>query len=684
MIGIIEADNSYDTVWGVGTYGLGKIAGVEYSPFHDGAWWRRWWERNKGKYADRVDDLTIPDFVKTEHGKNYVPFPEKVDTDEGKIELIVEEWKDYVAGEGNIKTISNLAKELGEARVERAIPVLIGIVDADNSMETRYVTGSLKVLTGVPFGGLTDGPFWRRWWQRSKGDYSLVGQDAEIPDLPRTEHGKSYIPYPDLIDTIEGRIELLGQLWKDHVGGVDNMREIRRLAWEFGSLEETRAIPTLIAIMEADNSYRIRREVGRGLEEITEATHHTFKDSRAWLARWEENGLTFAPGLASYEIPDLPKTEFGKNFEPFPDDIDRLDVKIRWIRRQMRRGLPIDLGAYADAMTQMHPEVETISFLIGLHRSLDPQSDAATTVDRFAITELVGHHVKRRDDESWGQWWRANGAEFSKDPNDLVVPDLSEEVRVWTAANAVANGQRKDAEFGGIPATEHHANGDTKMKYFQIGPRTDTQVPENGWKVLLILPGGAGDEDFKAFCRRIHQNALGKDYVALELVAHAWSDDENRTVWPTQQLRPDNATFTTEQFISAVVDDAAKRIKVDREYVFAMGWSSGGPAVYAQSLVENTPVTGSFVAMSVFRSQWMGDPKGAKGKPYFILHSPQDFINIDLHASRAAKELGQHGATVKLQTYHGGHGWRGNIYGNIASGVEWLEDQMRIGAEAAP
>ena len=26
-----------------------------------------------------------------------------------------------------------------------------------------------------------------------------------------------------------------------------------------------------------------------------------------------------------------------------------------------------------------------------------------------------------------------------------------------------------------------------------------------------------------------------------------------------------------------------------------------------------------------------------------------------------------------LKTYDGGHGWRGNVYGDIRDGVEWLE-----------
>ncbi|MGI9516240.1 MAG: M56 family metallopeptidase, partial [Pirellulaceae bacterium] len=47
MIGLIDADNSYDTVYGVGYFGLSDVTGVSYRKYHDGAWWRRWWEENK-------------------------------------------------------------------------------------------------------------------------------------------------------------------------------------------------------------------------------------------------------------------------------------------------------------------------------------------------------------------------------------------------------------------------------------------------------------------------------------------------------------------------------------------------------------------------------------------------------------------------------------------------------------
>ena len=47
LIGVIDADNDYWTVYGVGYSVLRSITGVEYSEFHDGAWWRRWWEANR-------------------------------------------------------------------------------------------------------------------------------------------------------------------------------------------------------------------------------------------------------------------------------------------------------------------------------------------------------------------------------------------------------------------------------------------------------------------------------------------------------------------------------------------------------------------------------------------------------------------------------------------------------------
>jgi predicted esterase len=64
MIAVIDADNTYDTVYGVGYFGLGRLTGVEYDKAHDGAWWRRWWEKNKEKYPEVVRAVEIPELSK--------------------------------------------------------------------------------------------------------------------------------------------------------------------------------------------------------------------------------------------------------------------------------------------------------------------------------------------------------------------------------------------------------------------------------------------------------------------------------------------------------------------------------------------------------------------------------------------------------------------------------------------
>jgi RNA polymerase sigma factor (sigma-70 family) len=60
MIALIEAENTYDTVYGLGYFALGKMTGVQYDEKHDGAWWRQWWENNKGRFPAEVQATEIP------------------------------------------------------------------------------------------------------------------------------------------------------------------------------------------------------------------------------------------------------------------------------------------------------------------------------------------------------------------------------------------------------------------------------------------------------------------------------------------------------------------------------------------------------------------------------------------------------------------------------------------------
>lgn len=122
------------------------------------------------------------------------------------------------------------------------------------------------------------------------------------------------------------------------------------------------------------------------------------------------------------------------------------------------------------------------------------------------------------------------------------------------------------------------------------------------------------------------------------------------------------------------------KAKIDPKRVLMLGWSSGGPPCYAATLRKNTPVSGAFIAMSVFKPDQMPPLENAKGNAFYLLQSPDDRVTRIEFAEAAEKALRQAGAKVQLQRYDGGHGWRGNVWKMIGDGIQWLEQQ----APAAP
>ncbi len=231
---------------------------------------------------------------------------------------------------------------------------------------------------------------------------------------------------------------------------------------------------------------------------------------------------------------------------------------------------------------------------------------------------------------------------------------------------------RGQGDVADIPSVLQKADGDADKQYFLIGPKPGAAEPKEGYRLLMVLPGGDGSADFNAFVRRILKNGLPDSYLVAELVAPAWSNDGNRVVWPTRKLPAEGMKFPTEEFIHAVYQDVRARKKIDLRYVFTLGWSSGGTPCYTAALEPNRVVTGSYVAMSVFKPDLLPPLSNGKGTPFFILHSPQDAIPIRM-ARQARDLLAEQGAKTNLVTYKGGHGWRGDVYGNIRQGVEWLE-----------
>lgn len=215
-------------------------------------------------------------------------------------------------------------------------------------------------------------------------------------------------------------------------------------------------------------------------------------------------------------------------------------------------------------------------------------------------------------------------------------------------------------------------DGDANRRYFLNESGGDD--PEDGRALLVVLPGGDGSADFQPFVSRIAERALPEGWLLAQAIAPVWRADDDRVVWPTKRLPDDEMEFPTEDFLRAIVADVAERREVDPDRVFLLGWSSGGPACYAAAIEKDSPFRGAFVAMSVFKQDLLGSLRHARGRSFYVLHSPEDFISMDF-PERAVKELGRARARVVLETYAGGHGWRGDVFGTIARGVKWLEEE---------
>jgi predicted esterase len=217
------------------------------------------------------------------------------------------------------------------------------------------------------------------------------------------------------------------------------------------------------------------------------------------------------------------------------------------------------------------------------------------------------------------------------------------------------------------------ANKDESKRYFLIGPQKGVKAPKEGYGILVVLPGGPGSADFHPFVKRIYKHAVPPGYLVAQPVAVKWTEKQQKeNVWPTDKNRAEKMKFSTEEFVDAVIKDVTNMHKVNPERVFTLSWSSSGTAAYAVSLT-NKKVTGSFIAMSVFRPDLLPALEKAKGHGYYFYHSPDDSVCPFDMAEQAVKDLEKRGAKVKLATYKGGHGWRAGLYDDIQAGVQWLE-----------
>ncbi|MFO0945177.1 MAG: hypothetical protein U1D30_04405 [Planctomycetota bacterium] len=225
-----------------------------------------------------------------------------------------------------------------------------------------------------------------------------------------------------------------------------------------------------------------------------------------------------------------------------------------------------------------------------------------------------------------------------------------------------------------LPTRDLRAGDDVHRHYILHGPQKGKAPPEKGYGLLLVLPGGDGSISFSPFVQAIYANGIPEGYLVAQLVSHPWTPTQ-KVVWPTKKNNVPQSQFTTEDFVDSVIDDVAKREKIDGDRVFTLSWSSSGPACHAVAL-SNDKVKGSFIAMSVFHPRTLPPLTNSKGHAYYLFHSPQDRVCPHRFAEQASRELKTAGAKVQLTNYEGGHGWHGDIFGEIHAGIEWLEQNV--------
>jgi len=243
---------------------------------------------------------------------------------------------------------------------------------------------------------------------------------------------------------------------------------------------------------------------------------------------------------------------------------------------------------------------------------------------------------------------------------------------VALAATLSAPGQNDVAD---VPSQERQA-GSARKTYLLIGHAEGAKEPAGGYKLVVVLPGGDGSAAFHPFVKRMYKHGVPDGYLVAQLVAVKWSPDQ-QIVWPHKKNPVPKMEFGTEAFIEDVIADVGKRHAINAKHVFTLSWSSSGPAAYAASLQRKTSVTGSYVAMSVYNQQYLPPLPPAKGRAYYIEHSPEDKVCPFWMAKRAREDLVAAEANVQFSEYGGGHGWRGNVYGRIRKAIGWLEENTK-------
>ena len=315
LIAIMDCDNSRQTIGTIdgalSNFRLGKEwVREELRPMRDGPWWRRWWEKNRQRMPEPLQQVAIRDLLKTTFGKAYVPFPADMDTYEGLTDFLEQELTKDSPHYSNLGYLFSMQQD------PRGIPILIGAIDSDNSYETIYGLGYYGLgfykgvnLTGVEYSPYHDGAWWRRWWEANKHRFPPEAQAIPIPVYPKSAHGKSYRPFPANMDTFDGRVDYLRRELALTGSQLDTAAE------GLGSHPDRRAIAMLIGVWVACDEAQMKEEGNAFVRQLYSAIAKvkTFEMqaifdaewTAAWWRDWYQVNRSKIQCLENFDLPDF-------------------------------------------------------------------------------------------------------------------------------------------------------------------------------------------------------------------------------------------------------------------------------------------------------------------------------------------------------------------------------------------
>ncbi|MBL8750872.1 MAG: hypothetical protein JNK78_17055 [Planctomycetes bacterium] len=223
-------------------------------------------------------------------------------------------------------------------------------------------------------------------------------------------------------------------------------------------------------------------------------------------------------------------------------------------------------------------------------------------------------------------------------------------------------------------AIEHTIASLPQSLYFVVPPRQPVARKRGG--LVVVLPGGDGSRDFLPWVENGLFAQTPADCAGVLVTSVKWTP-EQKVIWPTDESRVEGMKYTTEEYVRAVLADAAKTQPFDPSRTVVVAWSSSGPAVYPMMATKNAPFARAYIAMSVFPKDVDFAP--AKGRRFLLDQSPDDDVTGFSHVRDAFAALTKAGAVVRLSTYDGGHGWKGDALQRLRGGIEWL-----LSTEPAP